>query len=260
MKKDKWFFRPTFYIVAILIFALVYTTLGYGDKWAAFLFPEDHFFENSQPIALMIACILTLYIFVQAYKNRQLLKIHWLKLLVYLGLAGLYFFVAGEEISWGQRIFHIATPASIAAVNVQNEITVHNLAVFEKNTFFTADRLVTIFWFSFGVLLPFGSLVWPRFKKFVSKYVPIPYWGVGVLFLVNYVFEHIAKVIYPAVYTFQTIPFPQALKQAKETNYDPLFILISIIFLWELNASLSTARQALPPAEMNLAPGSQIAK
>jgi hypothetical protein len=35
--------------------------------------------------------------------------------------------VAGEEISWGQRIFGWATPAALDAVNHQHETTVHNI-------------------------------------------------------------------------------------------------------------------------------------
>ena len=94
----------------VLFFILSYTTLAYGDRWAAFLFPEDHFIQSIQPIFMLAACAMTVYMFWRAYKNRQILEMHWLKLLVYLGLAALYFFVAGEEISWGQRIFHIETP------------------------------------------------------------------------------------------------------------------------------------------------------
>jgi len=40
--------------------------------------------------------------------------------------------VAFEEISWGQRIFGIATPDCIKQINVQNEITLHNLLPFQR--------------------------------------------------------------------------------------------------------------------------------
>jgi hypothetical protein len=36
-------------------------------------------------------------------------------------------FIAGEEISWGQRLFHLATPGSLAAVNHQDEINLHDI-------------------------------------------------------------------------------------------------------------------------------------
>jgi hypothetical protein len=36
-------------------------------------------------------------------------------------------FVTGEEISWGQRIFHWTTPESLRAINRQGETTIHNI-------------------------------------------------------------------------------------------------------------------------------------
>jgi len=43
-----------------------------------------------------------------------------------LGAAGCVL-IAGEEMSWGQWLFHWSTPAPIAAVNLQDETNVHNL-------------------------------------------------------------------------------------------------------------------------------------
>lgn len=37
------------------------------------------------------------------------------------------FFIAGEEISWGQRILGFATPADLEAINEQGETTIHNI-------------------------------------------------------------------------------------------------------------------------------------
>jgi len=36
-------------------------------------------------------------------------------------------FVAGEEISWGQRVFSVVTPSYLAAINVQGETNLHNI-------------------------------------------------------------------------------------------------------------------------------------
>ncbi len=46
-------------------------------------------------------------------------------LFVAFGLAT--FLIAGEEISWGQRVFGWQTPADLAAINHQGETTVHNI-------------------------------------------------------------------------------------------------------------------------------------
>ncbi|WP_222262635.1 hypothetical protein [Modestobacter marinus] len=50
-------------------------------------------------------------------------------LLLAIGALGI-FGIAGEEISWGQRIFDWSTPSELAAVNHQNETNIHNITAF----------------------------------------------------------------------------------------------------------------------------------
>jgi len=50
-------------------------------------------------------------------------------LLIGIGALGI-FGIAGEEISWGQRLLGLETPAALTAVNHQNEINVHNITAF----------------------------------------------------------------------------------------------------------------------------------
>lgn len=58
-----------------------------------------------------------------------------------LGLAAAYlafgigcFFVAGEEIAWGQRIIGYGTPESLEEINEQEETTVHNIDIVQHFT------------------------------------------------------------------------------------------------------------------------------
>lgn len=257
MKKDKWFFKLPFYVIMVLYFVLGYTTLDWGEKWAATLFPEDHYFENVGAISLFVASGISFYIFIRAYRNRHALKIHWLKLLVYLGLAGLYFFGAGEEISWGQRIFHINEPTALATQNSQDELNIHNLKFFEKNPLLKADTIFTVFWMAFAVIIPAGALLSGRFEGFAAKFTPIVYWGIGALFLVNYFFAKVAKAIYVHAYTWQVIPFPQAVQEVKESNYELMFVFLSLIVLWDLNRLLNDAKQTRQQGAMDLAFSSQ---
>lgn len=63
-------------------------------------------------------------------------------------LLTMFFIVcAGEEISWGQRLFSIETPEFMKTINVQNEITLHNIGSISVfgNIFF----LITLFFFLF---------------------------------------------------------------------------------------------------------------
>ncbi len=50
-------------------------------------------------------------------------------LFVTFGLGLFLFFAAGEEISWGQRIFGISTPEYFKENNAQQETNLHNLVV-----------------------------------------------------------------------------------------------------------------------------------
>ncbi len=99
-------------------------------------------------------------------------------------LAGLAFFwAAGEEISWGQRIFGLATPESLIEVNQQKEINLHNL-----NTRFFNNGLETIILLViivpaickmagkeqlFGVVLPSYSVIMSF--QLISCYVTYSY-------------------------------------------------------------------------------------
>jgi hypothetical protein len=104
------------------------------------------------------------------------------KQLIYLGLALLFFFGAGEEISWGQRIFGFETPETLAQVNKQDELNLHNLSVLENSQLFTADRMFDAFWFLFAVLAPAAALIVPAFKRFAGRFIPIVHWGISLLF------------------------------------------------------------------------------
>lgn len=65
-------------------------------------------------------------------------------------LAAASLFVAGEEISWGQRIFGWSTPAGMAEINVQDETTIHNIEGIHGNI----RALAVLFVAAFCVLLP----------------------------------------------------------------------------------------------------------
>ena len=60
-------------------------------------------------------------------------------------------FVGLEEIAWGQVLFGWKTPENIAAVNAQNQTTIHNLKFFQNhldlNLFlFSALILILVLW------------------------------------------------------------------------------------------------------------------
>lgn len=235
MNDTKIFSRPGLYIALSFYFVFGYMTLSFGDRAAALLFDEDHYFENIGAISLFIASALSLYTFYILRKAHKTNKIFWGKQLVYFGLAVLYFFGAGEEISWGQRIFGINQPASLVEKNVQDELNIHNLAVFENSTLLKADNIFSVFWIGFAVLAPLGGLLFDWFKNYVSKWMPIVHWGIGMLFLGNYVLAGLAKIIFSSIYTSKLVPFVQALQEIKESNYEFLFIFLTLFVFWDFS-------------------------
>jgi hypothetical protein len=83
------------------------------------LFREDGVLESLSALFYLSAALLF------ALLHRRL-RVPWWRS-CYLALAALMAFVAGEEISWGQRLLGFATPSDLQAMNVQKELNVHNL-------------------------------------------------------------------------------------------------------------------------------------
>ena len=175
----------SYYFILPCIIVISYSVYHFASPGTAiFLGKEDHFFEWLTAICLMGCCV---YFFLSFRKYRNL---------YFLLLALLMFFGAGEEISWGQRIFGYATPENVKELNVQGEFTLHNLEVFNGKQFDKArrsgiqqlleiDMLFKIFMISFGIVLPL--MVWH--SKIVSTLVqkirlPVPPVSIGIYFFV----------------------------------------------------------------------------
>ena len=80
---------------------------------------EDGVVENSTAIAFALAAFLLML------ECRR--STHPLRLGLLIAAATFAFLLAGEEISWGQRILGIDPPETVRAVNSQGELNLHNL-------------------------------------------------------------------------------------------------------------------------------------
>jgi hypothetical protein len=72
-------------------------------------------------------CYLAAAIFAAGVAYKRLRAGHPWQALMFLAFGVGSFVIAGEEISWGQRIFGWQTPEELAAINHQGETTVHNI-------------------------------------------------------------------------------------------------------------------------------------
>ena len=254
MNKNNIVFKPATYIILAIYITLAFPILAMGNNVVAAMLPEDHYFENVGAISLFVTSILFFYGFIVARKSLDKTWMSLVKRLIYLGLALLFFFGAGEEISWGQRIFGFKTPDALSQVNKQDELNLHNLTVMEDSKFFTADRLFDVFWFLFGVLTPAIALLVPAFKRFAGKFIPIVYWGLGVLFLYNYLWAKLAKIFFKASYTFDKISLGQAIQEIKESNYAVIFILVALYGLWDLTRAKDESSVPIQSEAVNMEP------
>ena len=113
---------------------------------------EDSLLEWGQVAAYAVAAITGAEI---AGRTDGLIRLAYVALFVCALVA------IGEELSWGQRLFDVATPERVAAANHQQELNVHNLAGAES-----ATRIVLLVAALYGAIAPFvlrpGLLVPPR--------------------------------------------------------------------------------------------------
>ncbi|XUU61299.1 hypothetical protein ACRAQ6_03225 [Erythrobacter sp. HA6-11] len=96
-------------------------SINHWQYWHIFV-EEDGPIEWLTALIYLIACPIAVFL---AAKFAQL------KLSLHATLVGIlafgFFFIGMEEISWGQRIFDIATPDGFAEINRQQELNLHNL-------------------------------------------------------------------------------------------------------------------------------------
>lgn len=83
---------------------------------------EDRFCESLQVVFYFAAFVMSTITAKRIWKNKER-TIACLFVFVCLGL----FFLIGEEMSWGQRIFGWTTPQTLEQVNKQGETNLHNI-------------------------------------------------------------------------------------------------------------------------------------
>ena len=132
---------------------------------------EDGFIEDLTLIPLAVLAIASLTYIIRYARKKNV----WF-ILIYLGIAAGSIFILGEEISWGQRIFHFKTSEYFEEHNSQDEINIHNLVIEgEKlNKIIFTDAVVgalVIYLIGFPLIYNRNN----KFKSFVDKSaIPLP--------------------------------------------------------------------------------------
>tara|TARA_Y100000991_G_C21902020_1_gene318494 strand:- start:148 stop:828 length:681 start_codon:yes stop_codon:yes gene_type:complete len=142
---------PIYYLIFIygFVYILPFGKDFIGISWFDWLRSEDGPLEWIQFIEYFLSSILAFIIFIKQKKKIDINKIFWFL------IAFLSFIVAGEEISWGERITGIGID-TISTLNVQGETNFHNLPFFHNYLLDPVFEISCIFLGWFG---------WNRFKK-----------------------------------------------------------------------------------------------
>ena len=115
--------KLVYLLVLLMLMAgiIFYYTNTSTFKWYT---DEDQLVEWLTVLGLLSGCVVCISRFLKLFKQR-----HWWFLTVTLVLGLMLFFAAGEEISWGQRIFGIESSGYFQEHNAQRETNLHNLVV-----------------------------------------------------------------------------------------------------------------------------------
>ena len=145
---------PIYYLIFIYGFVYIFPFGKYlvGTSWFFFIRKEDGILEYLQFFQYFISSIIGFFILFKIKKKNSL------NFLVWVGLSILCFFLAGEEISWGERLTGITFEA-VANLSIQGETNIHNLPFFHN---FLLDPLLQ------AMCIFFGWIGWRRFPNLTS--------------------------------------------------------------------------------------------
>ena len=149
---------PLYYLIFIygFIYLLPYGENIFGLTWFNLLKLEDGPLEWLQFAEYFISSLFGILIFFKSKKRKSINSFIWLI------FSAFCFFIAAEEISWGERIIGFSLN-SLTEISIQSETNLHNLPFFHN--YFLDPILIAICIF-FGWI---GWRKWPYLNSIPSK-------------------------------------------------------------------------------------------
>ena len=118
---------PIYYLIFMygFIYILPFGEYFIGYSWFDWFRSEDGVIEWIQFFGYAFSSLISLFIYFKIKNKRSINSLNWL--IIFAS----FFFIAGEEISWGERIFGYSIE-SIAKLSIQGETNLHNLPFFHN--------------------------------------------------------------------------------------------------------------------------------
>ncbi len=158
-------------LILLFFFCGIFPALWFyvsGDL-PTFWLREDGLYESCAALACLFGSIASFIAFYYSNDNGLTKRNLWLFLyaLAFLSLAG-------EEISWGQRIFDLEISAKALQSNFQNEFNLHNARFIQsRNNVFS--EIFTQLLVAYLIVLPVGLAIFPSIHKiFIKIRFPVP--------------------------------------------------------------------------------------
>ncbi|MDP2088422.1 MAG: hypothetical protein Q8J84_03370 [Flavobacteriaceae bacterium] len=142
---------------------------------------EDGTVEYATSFMLLSISLLQLYRFIKLIKYKG-----YLWKIGMIGFVILFFFGAGEEISWGQRIFGIESSEYFIEKNAQQEINLHNMVVGgTKVNKLIFSQLLTFVLVIYLLILPVLYRKFGQLKNLMATFaVPLVRWHHSLAFII----------------------------------------------------------------------------
>lgn len=218
-----------FHILGYLLIA-IFITIGFvkaAEGQEAFMeyLREDGLVENLTVLFLVAGAGIAIWRGLKSWKEgRKMVTVTWLV------LAFLFLFAAGEEISWGQRIFNIETPDFFMEKNLQKETNLHNLVIggVKVNKLIFSQLVMVVLVFYFLLLRPLTARVGFIRRIVVFTGLPLPRWGqvipqvIGTILASQYkllkageMHEFVFSVVFFLIFLYPFLPEPAGRKRAR---------------------------------------------
>jgi hypothetical protein len=231
-----------FILPLVLLILFVIIKVAFRDTYLNIV-QEDGLLENTQAIAYLVASIVSFFVMVRFAQSRRLFET-----LMFFALGLGLIFVCLEEVSWGQRIFHLATPEYFRVHNRQHELTIHNLYRIQP-------RLNEIY-IAVGLLGSLGWLIIPKKIKQSSNIAMaylVPDWYLTFYFLPVAAIYFYFQVIIDAVNHSPTFYYLRINYFFIMRDQEPAETLLSLGFLiFVITNTLRQSRNVPDVAARNL--------
>jgi hypothetical protein len=144
---------------------------------------RGNLFETQQTLCSFMA---SLFFFAKYIRDtgRRLPLFGTKRNLFFFLMAAGTFFVCGETISWGQRLFYFSSSAKLVNVNLQAETNIHNLGVFQNHHFLNMEFLFPKVLLVYFLLIPLLDKFAGSFSRFFGWIgLPVAPLSFGLLFV-----------------------------------------------------------------------------